>query len=214
MAGTFFALTPFLRVGYTERNDVKGIVFMEKAHPKKQRYFIERDLFFQTLTLLLTVLLGGFLLLLLSKTISGYVDSSILFLMLFVGYFLLIIFFSWSLSRRFIGPFSRLKGNMKDISQGDFTLRLMVRKGDDVRITHFVEEANRMVVSFNNAIEKIKDPCTELQSIAGQVIRKMESHEEVPKTECLELLQSLQERAEIIQKSVGHFKTGKRSLKP
>jgi len=212
MACTLFALTPFPRLGYTERNEVTGIVFMEKTQLKKQRYFIERDLFFQTLTLLLTVLLGGFLLLLLSKTISGYVDSSILFLMLFVGYFLLIIFFSWSLSRKFIGPFSRLKGNMKDIAQGDFTLRLMVRKGDDVRITRFVEEANRMVVSFNNAIEKIKDPCKELEIIAGQMIRKLESHNEVPKAECLELLRSLQDRAEIIKESVGHFKTGKRSL--
>ncbi|NOY52042.1 MAG: methyl-accepting chemotaxis protein [Deltaproteobacteria bacterium] len=185
---------------------------MEKAHLKKQRYFIERDLFFQTLTLLLTVLLGGFLLLLLSKTISGYVDSSILFLMLFAGYFLLIIFFSWSLSRKFIGPFSRLKANMKDISQGDFTLRLMVRKGDDVRITHFVEEANRMVISFNNAIEKIKDPCTELDALAVQMIRKLKTDNDIPKAECLELLQSLQERTAVIKESVGRFKTGKRSL--
>lgn len=186
---------------------------MEKAHLKKQRCFIERDLFFQTLTLLLTVLLGGFLLLLLSKTISSYVDSSLLFLMLFVGYFLLIIFFSWSLSRKFIGPFSRLNGNMKDIAQGDFTLRLMVRKGDDIRISHFVEEANRMVVSFNNAIEKIKEPGRELDAIAVQVIRKLESHDEVPKAECLELLQSLRERGEIVQECVSHFKTGKRSLR-
>ncbi len=190
-----------------------GIIFMEKTQLKKQRCFIERDLFFQTLTLLLTVLLGGFLLLLLSKTISGYVDSSILFLMLFAGYFLLIIFFSWSLSRKFIGPFSRLKANMKDISQGDFTLRLMVRKGDDIRITHFVEEANRMVVSFNNALEKMKDPCTEIDALAAQMIRKLKTNDNVPTRECLKLLQSLQERTAIINESVGRFKTSKRSLK-
>jgi methyl-accepting chemotaxis protein len=132
--------------------------------------------------------------------------------MLFVGYFLLIIFFSWSLSRRFIGPFSRLQGNMKDIAQGDFTLRLMVRKGDDLRITNFVQEANRMVVSFNNSIEKIKGPCREVNTLSEQVIRKLESHPEAPKTECLELLQELQERMETIQRTMDRFRTSKRAL--
>ncbi len=184
---------------------------MEKTKFKKQRYFIERDLFFQTLTLLLTVLLGGFLLLLLSKTISSYVDSSILFLMLFVGYFLLIIFFAWSLSKKFIGPFSRLKINMKDISQGDLTLRLTIRDGDDIRIKSFVEEANRMVVTFNNCLQKVKTPCREMENIAGNLLRNLETHDELSREECLEFLQDLQERSRTVLQSLERFKTNNRT---
>ena len=184
---------------------------MEKEIVKKQRFFIERDLFFQTLTLLLTVLLGGFLLLLLSKTISSYVDSSILFLMLFVGYFLLIIFFAWSLSRKFIGPFSRLKESIKDISNGDLTLRLNVRDGDDIRIKCFVEDVNRMIVSFNNCLEKNRQPEKEIERIADKLLYKTKSDSDVNKEEFIDSLQELLEQVKYIRESAERFKTKKRS---
>jgi methyl-accepting chemotaxis protein len=182
---------------------------MAKTGVKKQRFFIERDLFFQTLTLLLSVLLGGFLLLLLSKTISGFVDSSVLFLMLFVGYFLLIIFFAWSLSRKFIGPFGRLQENMKDISKGDLTLKLTVRDGDDIRIKTFVTEANRLVASVNSSIEKIAGPAKELEIIADRLIGKTESSSELTSEECLEALQRLKACTDEMSKTVGQYKTNK-----
>jgi len=184
---------------------------MEKSRTSRQRYFIERDLFFQTLTLLLTVLLGGFLLLL-SKTISGYVDSSLLFLMLFVGYFLLIIFFAWSLSRKFIGPFSRLKENMKDIARGDLSLRLQVRQGDDVRIKTFVEEANRMVRTFNNCLQKIKTPTHEMAQLTDELLRRLESRGSLAKDQDLDALRGLRENIEAIYQATAHIKTGRQPL--
>jgi len=190
---------------------VTEVFNMGKEVVKKQRYFIERDLFFQTLTLLLTVLLGGFLLLLLSKTISGYVDSSLLFLMLFVGYFLLIIFFAWSLSRKFIGPFSRLKENIKDISNGDLSLRLSVRDGDDMRIKSFVDDANRLIITFNNCLEKIKLPCQDLEKAMDKIIYKMRSDSHVPKDEYLDALQELVKQVRKIRESTDKFNTRKQS---
>ncbi len=180
---------------------------MEKAGPTKQRFFVERDLFFQTLTLLLTVLLGGFLLLLLSKTISGYVDSSVLFLMLFVGYFLLIIFFAWSLSTKFIGPFGRLKENMQEISAGDLTVRLSVRQGDDIRIKHFVEEANRMIASVNQCLEQIKGPCHETQVLSERVLSKLKTDSDTAREECLPHLEALRDNVETIAQLSERFKT-------
>ncbi len=182
---------------------------MQKSRLQRQRYFIERDLFFQTLTLLLTVLLGGFLLLLLSKTISNYVDSSLLFLMLFVGYFILIIFFAWSLSRKFIGPFSRLKENMKDIANGDFSLRLNVRDGDDVRIKSFVGDANRMITSFYNCLEKIKEPSQDIEKRTEKLLYQIKSKGVLTAEESLESLQDLQEDAKQIRKSIQHLKANK-----
>jgi len=182
---------------------------MEKAGLKKQRYFIERDLFFQTLTLLLTVLLGGFLLLLLSKTISGHVDSSILFLMLFVGYFLLIIFFAWSLSKKFIGPFSRLKKNMKDIAKGDLCLRLTVRTGDDIRIRSFVEDANRMIAAVNNSLGKVQEQSENLEKTLNSLILRTQADPMIPKEECLGYLQDLLTQTKQIGQAARCFKTKK-----
>lgn len=182
---------------------------MAKTELKKQRYFIERDLFFQTLTLLLAVLLGGFLLLLLSKTISGFVDSSVLFLMLFVGYFLLIIFFSWSLSRKFVGPFGRLQKSMQDISQGDLSLRLRVRDGDDIRIQNFVGEANRLIAKVNNSLEKIAEPTREMEVVTERLISRIASSEEPTTEEHLESLKRLKACAGEIRQCLDHFKTNK-----
>ncbi len=181
---------------------------MEKASPTKQRFFVERDLFFQTLTLLLTVLLGGFLLLLLSKTISGYVDSSVLFLMLFVGYFLLIIFFAWSLSTKFIGPFGRLKENMQAISRGDLTVRLSVRQGDDIRIMHFVEEANRMIAAIDNCLEQIKGPCRETEILSERILSKLKNDPDATGEECLPHLEALRDNVKQIYEMSERFKTG------
>ena len=182
---------------------------MAKTELKKQRFFIERDLFFQTLTLLLSVLLGGFLLLLLSKTISGFVDSSVLFLLLFVGYFLLIIFFSWSLSRKFIGPFSRLQKSMQDVAQGDLTLRLKVRDGDDIRIQTFVGEVNRLLAKMNNSLEKIADPTRELEVVTERLITRVEASEDVATDEHLESLKRLKACVGEIRQSLDQFKTNK-----
>ena len=182
---------------------------MAKTELKKQRFFIERDLFFQTLTLLLSVLLGGFLLLLLSKTISGFVDSSVLFLLLFVGYFILIIFFSWSLSRKFIGPFGRLQKSMRDISQGDLSLRLKVRDGDDIRIQTFVAEANRLFAKVNSSLEKIADPTRELEAVTQRLISKAASSQEPATEEHLESLQRLKACAGEIRQCLDQFKTNK-----
>lgn len=184
---------------------------MEKTVLKKQRYFIERDLFFQTLTLLLTVLLGGFLLLLLSKTISGHIDSSLLFLMLFAGYFLLIIFFSWALSKKFIGPFSRLKENMKDISKGDLSLRLTLRSGDDIRIKSFIDDANRMIVSFNNCLDKVKEPGENLEEKISRLIYRIETDTPASKEEHLGYLQDLLSHTKEIRQATQYFKTRKTS---
>ena len=183
---------------------------MQKSRTTRQRYFIERDLFFQTLTLLLTVLLGGFLLLLLSKTISGYVDSSLLFLMLFIGYFLLIIFFAWSLSRKFIGPFSRLKENMKDIARGDLSLRLQVRSGDDVRIKTFVEEANRLVRTFNNCLEKVKSSTGEMAETADELLARLEGQGSLAGERDLEALRGLRAQIEAVHEAAARLKSGHR----
>ncbi len=180
---------------------------MEKAGPTKQRFFVERDLFFQTLTLLLTVLLGGFLLLLLSKTISGYVDSSVLFLMLFVGYFLLIIFFAWSLSTKFIGPFGRLKENMQAISGGDLTVRLSVRQGDDIRIKDFVEEANHMIGSVNQCLEQIKGPCRETEILSERILSKLRNNPDAAGQECVSHLETLRDNVKEITQISERFKT-------
>ncbi|MDX1763272.1 MAG: methyl-accepting chemotaxis protein [bacterium] len=182
---------------------------MANTELKKQRFFIERDLFFQTLTLLLSVLLGGFLLLLLSKTISGFVDSSVLFLLLFVGYFVLIIFFSWSLSRKFIGPFGRLQKSMQDISQGDLSLRLKVRDGDDIRIQNFVSEANRLLAKVNSSLEKISDPTRELEVVTERLITRIASSEDMGTEEHLESLKRLKACAGEIRQSLDQFKTNK-----
>lgn len=68
--------------------------------------------------------------------------------MLFAGYAIIIILLSMVFAHRFLGPFERLKTELRIILSGDYQRKLRVRSRDDFYIRSFILEVNKLVEAF------------------------------------------------------------------
>jgi len=101
--------------------------------------------------------------------------SIIAFLLVMVGYALVVGFLTAIFTHRFIGPFERLRFELSVILGGDYKRRLNVRKQDDAYVRAFVDDVNKVLDLLEdndrNEAEVTRDIYLELTS----VINKMDS---------------------------------------
>ena len=76
------------------------------------------------------------------------VDSTVLTVLLIIGYVLIVIILPVIFTHRFVGPFKRIEYEMKFISSGDLKRRLSVRSRDDLHIRNFIGYVNSFVDGF------------------------------------------------------------------
>ncbi len=69
----------------------------------------------------------------------------VLFILVLVGYIIALTAITSFFTKRFIGPFQRLKVELRDIVNGKYDRRLEVRKMDDPYISSFIEEVNKVL---------------------------------------------------------------------
>ena len=78
------------------------------------------------------------------------------------------------LPQRIAGPLYRIEKDLKDIvSKGDLTLKLTLRKGDEV--TDLAETVNMTVESLRQKLEKISEPAVQLNSKIKELEGKTDS---------------------------------------
>ncbi len=65
------------------------------------------------------------------------------------------------LSHKVVGPAHRLEKDIRKIAEGEFGLRLRIRKGDELR--ELAGEVNRLVESTGNIVMKIKKSARKIQ---------------------------------------------------
>jgi hypothetical protein len=68
-----------------------------------------------------------------------------LFIFVFLGYLIALTMITSFFTKRFIGPFLRLKIELRDIVEGKYDRRLGVRKMDDPYVRSFIEEVNKVL---------------------------------------------------------------------
>ena len=81
----------------------------------------------------------------------GY--GPLFFSIIAIGYILIIAVLTLIFSHRLIGPFQRLKTEIKLVRTGDYAKRLNIRNNDDMYLRTFVEEVN----SILDELEKVQD---------------------------------------------------------
>lgn len=67
------------------------------------------------------------------------------FIGVFVGYIMVVVVLAIFFAHRFIGPFERLKVEIKLILAGNYHRRLCVRNSDDFYIRSFIMEVNKLL---------------------------------------------------------------------
>lgn len=144
--------------------------------PVRQKYFVPREIRFSIAVIILWSLLVAALFTFISRELSRMVGhSSLFFVFVVLGYIAIVIILTLHFSHRLVGPFQRLKTEMRLIMSGEYRRRLNVREKDDIYITSFIAEANKML----DELEKLHN-CKEniLNSIDSELLDIMSLLEE------------------------------------
>lgn len=122
----------------------------------KQRFFRAKELRLSISLMIIWSLLAGVLFTYLTKELGDTIKHGFLsFLLVFLGYVIIVVMLALFFTHRLIGPFERLKMEMKLILSGDYSRRLKVRVNDDFYIKSFITDVNKLVERFEGkCIEK------------------------------------------------------------
>lgn len=71
--------------------------------------------------------------------------SPLYFLIVLAGYAAIVTVLTLLFTHRFIGPFERLKTELRIIASGEYHRRLCVRNRDDIYIRSFISEVDRLL---------------------------------------------------------------------
>ncbi|MBI4685598.1 MAG: hypothetical protein HY755_10400 [Nitrospirae bacterium] len=175
---------------------------MDKRNKKtaKQKFFIAKELRLSVSLIVIWSLLAGILFTYLTKELGAKIEHGIFsFIAVFLGYVIIVIILALFFTHRFIGPFERLKMEMKLILAGNFNRRLCVRTNDDFYIRSFITDVNKILDSFENkCIEKDnfrKNINSELLNIMSLIEKQ-----ETPREKLREAVLAFHEKVESLLK--------------
>ncbi len=150
---------------------------MEKKKIVRQKYFVAKELRLSIALIILWTLLVTAFFTYIAKELSGKLGHGVpLFIITMFGYGIIIVILTLLFSHRLIGPFQRLKAEMKLILAGEYGRRLRIRKNDDIYIRSFVDQVNEV-------LERLQG----LHDINQRLIREIES-------ELLNILSKIEEQ--------------------
>ncbi len=114
-----------------------------------QKYFVTKELRLSIALIILWSLLITAFFTYFAKELSGKIGHGLLlFVIIMVGYIAIVIVLTMLFSHRLIGPFQRLKTEIKLIGAGDYHRRLNLRGNDDIYIKSFIQEINKLLDDF------------------------------------------------------------------
>jgi nitrogen fixation/metabolism regulation signal transduction histidine kinase len=124
---------------------------MEKLKRVHQKFFMARELRLSIALIVIWSLLAGILFTYITKELGAKIEPGIVtFILVFVGYILIVVVLAMFFAHRFIGPFERLKMEIKLVLAGNYQRRLNVRGSDDFYIRSFIMEVNKIIDILDN----------------------------------------------------------------
>jgi len=161
----------------------------------RQRFFVAKEL---RLSIALIILWSLLAVVVLTFAVKKFTDvfgldgeaggfGPLAFLLVMGAYAAFVIFFSAFFAHRFLGPFVRLKIEIRRILAGQYHWRLHVRKHDDPYISAFIEEVNRILVRMEE-LHRMRDGFRQkLDSILMEMIADLEN-QDIPRERQRQLL--------------------------
>ncbi len=115
----------------------------------RQKYFVSKELRFSIALIILWSLLVTAFFTYFAKELSGKIGhGTLLFVIIMVGYVVIVVILTMLFSHRLLGPFQRLNTEIRLIIAGEYHRRLIIRKNDDLYIRSFVSEVNKLLDEF------------------------------------------------------------------
>jgi hypothetical protein len=131
----------------------------------KQNYFVTKELRISVALIILWSLLVTALFTYFAKELGSKIGHGTgLFLVIMLGYVLIVVVLTMLFSHRLIGPFQRLKTEMRLIMSGERNRRLTVRKNDDIYIRSFIREVNKIIDEYEKTHNHREDIINKMDS--------------------------------------------------
>lgn len=137
----------------------------------KQKYFGSKEIRISIALIILWSLLATAFFTFVAKEIgerAGY--GTLLFALVMLGYVVVVVILTLHFSHRLVGPFQRLKTEMRLIMAGEYNRRLSVRNNDDVYIKSFIIETNKMLHELEKLYHCKKDIVDHIDSELSKII--------------------------------------------
>jgi len=152
----------------------------------RQKYFALKELRFSIAHLVLWALLSVAFFTYTAIEIGGRIERGpAYFIIVVIGYALIVIILTLIFTHRFLGPFERLKTELKLIRTGSHHKRFHVRSKDDFYLRSFITEINKVLEDLEKISgskeELHKKIDSELSNIKTIIERKEISKEELTK---------------------------------
>jgi signal transduction histidine kinase len=149
--------------------------------PKKifrQKYFISKELRISiALIILWSLLVTGFFTYFAQGLAEKIGHGTPLFIIVMLGYVLIVVVLTLLFSHRLLGPFERLNTEMRLIRAGEYHRRLNVRKNDDIYIKSFVKEVNMILEKYERDMQYKTDLIRHIDSDLISIITLIEEGE-------------------------------------
>lgn len=131
----------------------------------RQKYFITKELRISVALIILWSLLVTAFFTYFAKELGSKIGHGTgLFLVVMLGYLLIVVVLTMLFSHRLIGPFQRLKTEMRLIMSGEHQRRLTVRKNDDIYIRSFIREVNKIIDEYERTRNHREDLVNKMDS--------------------------------------------------
>lgn len=131
--------TPDLKKQKTEKS---------KNPLESKRHFVSKELRYSLALIIIISLAAGIIFIYLAKLLGMVISHVYVPFIIMAGYVIIVVALTMIFSHRFIGPFPRLKMEIRIILGGEYSRRLHIRAKDDIYIKSFIEELNRLLNEF------------------------------------------------------------------
>ncbi len=153
---------------------------------QSKRHFAIRELRYSVAFIVISSLVAGIGFIILAKALNTVISPGIVPFVIMVGYAALVLLLTMIFAHRFVGPFQRLKMEMRIVLAGNFSGRLKIRKKDDLYIKSFLEEVNHLLNEFEkmhvlkeNLIKTVDE---DLEALSGHLGSQDMTKEELLQT--------------------------------
>ncbi len=157
---------------------ISDTIFTMGLKQIRQKYFVSKELRLSIAVIILWSLLITAFFTYFAKELSEKIGhGTLMFFIIMAGYVIIVAVLTMLFSHRLIGPFQRLKTEIRLIVAGDCTRRLNVRTNDDIYIKSFVIEVNKVLTRHEAMYQYKESVSKEIDSEMMKLLSDMESGE-------------------------------------
>lgn len=146
----------------------------------RQRFFVVRELRLSILMMILLSFMAAVGFMYLIKIFGGTIKEHTLaaYLIVMLGYAMVVVLLTLFFAHRFVGPFERLRLELSLVLSGDYQRRLGIRKHDDVYVRSFVEDVNKLIERLSSTVKSSDQTLKDIDSKLDKMILKMADGDE------------------------------------